>query len=244
VRCQTCLVDIRIEALDKRDFVRGLVSQVVPLVFRSVLDTEGSTLAISVDVASRDEVFVGIDGAVVTYGEWFVGHGVSDRSPYIDDAVSAFQKVLGLVGEMILYTLGSRGKCLVDMNTFDWATRRRLGRHLLVSGIPPDGMVKDEDSLCAGMFLQDFLHLCVVHRLDLVLIRKVFLNARMVDELEPADVETQSIFLSSCVMDDNCPAILAHVGPCYVWGRFVDIVVRGVVVERSVIVESRVDVAR
>jgi len=46
---QTCLVDIRVEALDKGNFVRGLVRQVIPFVSGVVLDAEGGALAISID---------------------------------------------------------------------------------------------------------------------------------------------------------------------------------------------------
>lgn len=63
------------------------------------------------------------------------------------------------------------------------------------------------------------------------------------DELEPADVETQCIALSSSIMDDHRASVLADVGLWNARGRLVDIVVRKLSVKRSVIVEGRLDVA-
>lgn len=48
---QACLVDVGVEALDKGNFVRGLVGQVIPLVSRIVLDAERGTLPMSINVA-------------------------------------------------------------------------------------------------------------------------------------------------------------------------------------------------
>lgn len=47
---QACLVDVRVEALDKGNFVWGLVGQVIPLVPSIVLDAEGGTFVMSIDV--------------------------------------------------------------------------------------------------------------------------------------------------------------------------------------------------
>lgn len=80
VGCQTCLVDVGVEALDKGNFVWGLVRQVIPFVSGIVLDAEGGTLAMSIYMTGRDEVLIGIDGAVVSYGERVVCHGVTNRS--------------------------------------------------------------------------------------------------------------------------------------------------------------------
>jgi hypothetical protein len=52
VRRQARLIDVRVEALDKSDFVWGLVGQVVPLVSGIVFDAERGAFAMGVDVAS------------------------------------------------------------------------------------------------------------------------------------------------------------------------------------------------
>jgi hypothetical protein len=77
---QACLVEVGVEALDKGNFVWGLVRQVIPAVSRIVVDAERGTLAISIDVTGCDKVSIRIDEAVVSYGERVVGHGVGNRS--------------------------------------------------------------------------------------------------------------------------------------------------------------------
>lgn len=128
--------------------------------------------------------------------------------------------------------------------TDHWATERSLGGPLLVGRAPPDGVIKDEYSLAAGVLLQNVLDLCIVSRLDLVLVCKVFLDAGMVDELEPAEVEAECIAPFSSVMNDYRTRVLPNVGPWDACGRLVDIVVRRLGVKRGVIVEGRLDVAR
>lgn len=131
-----------------------------------------------------------------------------------------------------------------DWETTDyWATEGSLGRRFLVGRAPPDGVIKDEYSLCTGVLFQDVLDLCIVSRLDLVLVCKVILDAGVVDELEPAEVKTERIALSSSVTNDYRTRVLADVGPWDACGRFVDIVVRRLGIKRSMVVEGRLDVA-
>lgn len=104
-------------------------------------------------------------------------------------------------------------------------------------------MVKDEDSFGTSVLFEDLFDLWIVDRLDLVLVDKVFLDAGMVDELEPADVEAQTVALSSSVMDDYRARVLADVGLCDACRGGVDVVVRRLGIERSIIVEGRLDVA-
>ena len=180
--------------------------------------------------------------------------------PDIDDAVSTFEKPLSLVSEVILYALGCRDKCLVNVNTllykksenagrglirdttYHWGAERSFGRHFVFSRAPPDGVIKDEDSLSTGMLFENLLDLCIVSRLDLVLVDKVFLCAGIVDELEPAGVEAQCIALSSGVMSDYRANVLADVGPRNACGGLVDIVIRGLGVEGFIVVEGGLDV--
>jgi len=239
---QACLVEVGVEALDKGNFVWGLVRQVIPAVSRIVVDAERGTLAISIDVTGCDKVSIRIDEAVVSYGERVVGHGVGNRSPDIDDAVATFKEPRSLVPEVMLYALSRGDKCLVNMDALHWATEGTLERPFLV-GRPPDGVIKDEHSLGAGVLFQDLLDLCIIRRLDLVLVYKVCLDAGRVDELEPALVETERIALSSSVMNDHRTGVLADVGLWDACGRVVDIVVRRLGVESSMVVEGRLDVA-
>lgn len=114
-----------------------------------------------------------------------------------------------------------------DWETTDyWATEGSLGRRFLVGRAPPDGVIKDEDPLGAGILFEDVLDLCIVCRFDPVVVGKVFFGAGVVDKLEPADVETQGVSLSPSVMNDYRASVLANIGPWDTCGGVVDVVVR------------------
>ena len=80
MRRQPRLVDVRVEALDEGDFVWSLVRQIVPLMTGIVLDAEGRTFTVRVDVASGHEICLRIDGAVVRNGERVVCNRVANGS--------------------------------------------------------------------------------------------------------------------------------------------------------------------
>lgn len=49
-------------------------------------------------------------------------------------------------------------------DTIDYkATEQSLGRHVLVGRAPPDGVIKDEDSLGANLLFQDVFDLRIVN---------------------------------------------------------------------------------
>jgi len=168
-----------------------------------------------------------------------MGNRVADRSPDINDAVASFQESLCLISEMVLYALSGSTEGLVNMNSLHWATQRSLGRASLIYGAPSDGVVENEDPLGSCMLLQDLLNLCIVNCLDPLLVDEIFLVAWGLHKLKPAYVKAQGIFLAPGVMNDDGAGVLADVGPWYTYGRFVDVVVSGLVVGRCIIVEAR-----
>lgn len=116
VRCQPCPVCCGIEALDQNDLVRRLVGQVVPAELRVVLDGERLTLAVGVNEFHRDEVVVDVQGSPVADSERFVGDGVSDRAPNVDDANTRLEKTIRFVSQVVTHTLLARSERLVDMD--------------------------------------------------------------------------------------------------------------------------------
>lgn len=113
---------------------------------------------------------------------------------------------------------------------------------MLVGRATPDSVIEDKHSLGASVLFDNVLDLWIVDRLDLVLVDKVFLDAGIVHELESADVETQCVALSSGVMNDYRANVLSKIGLWDACGRVVDIVVRGLAVKRSIVVEGALDV--
>ena len=62
---QPCLVDIRVKTPDEHHLVRGLIGQVIPLVFRIISDIVGPAFALRVNHAYRDQIYIDVDGAEV-----------------------------------------------------------------------------------------------------------------------------------------------------------------------------------
>ena len=110
-------VRLRVVALDQRDLLGGLSTQVVPLelVRGVVIDSVDPACAIGVNEVDGDEV-VRAEGAPVGECEGLVGDGVGDGPPDVDDADARLEEAGGVLGEVVLDALNGSPVGLVDMD--------------------------------------------------------------------------------------------------------------------------------
>ena len=91
-----------------------------------------------------------------------------ERAPYIDDTDAVIQEGFGFGGEVVVHASCGGGFGLVDVYP---------GDRFAVATCAADGVVEEEDALCARDVLQEkFFHFRVVVLLDGCVIREVFLG--------------------------------------------------------------------
>ena len=106
----------------------------------------------------------------------------------------------------------------------------------------PDGVVEDEHALRPNDLLQQPLDLRIIPLLDHLVIREVLLDARPMHPLEPVLVERELGLAPAHVVHDRGVRLAADVRLRLALDG-VGVRVRGLVVERLVVVEGRRDVA-
>ena len=128
VRRQPRLVRLRVIALDQRDLLRRLPTQIVPLqlVRGIVVHPVGRAGTVRIHELDRGKV-TRIEGAPVGDGERLVGDGVGDGPPDIDDADARLEEASGVVGEMVLDALDGGPIGLVDVDGFLHADSQSVG---------------------------------------------------------------------------------------------------------------------
>lgn len=142
-------IQLRIKTLDQHDLLRRLLPKIMPAMTRIRTNRKRLPNTIRIDQLHGQKVLVG-HGRSVRDSERVFANGF-DRTPDVDDLVAAFEKALGVGGEVVLNALGAGFVGLVDMDALDGAAEG-LGRvgEALVVGLAADGVVEDEDWRGAG----------------------------------------------------------------------------------------------
>lgn len=71
------------------------------------------------------------------------------RWTYIDNLEPLFEELVRLIGEMVLYSVLRCLVGLVDVDSLSWSAELR-GSIAGIGGGAADGVVEDEDAVCAG----------------------------------------------------------------------------------------------
>lgn len=144
-------VELRVKALDQGDLVRLLAVQEVPLVVGVRADGQRLAPAVRVDQANGHQVRV--RHRVRIRNRQRVLEDLLDRPPHVDDLVPRLQEPVRFLREMVWHARLGRTVALVNMHTVHRPAEidRRVGvRVSLVFGRPPDRVIEDENSRCAG----------------------------------------------------------------------------------------------
>ena len=88
VRRQPCNALVRVETFDQRNFIRGLVSEVIPLQPFVVLHGKRCTFAVGINVPGRNERGMR-QRTVIRHTEGMMSDGISNGPPYVDDPHAA-----------------------------------------------------------------------------------------------------------------------------------------------------------
>ena len=142
-------IQLRIKTLDQHDLLRRLLPKIMPAMTRVRTNRKCLPNTIRINQLHGQKVLVG-HGRGVRDSERVFANGF-DGTPDVDDLVAAFEKALGVGGEVVLDALGAGFVGLVDVDLLD-GTAEGLGRlgDAHVIGLAADGVVEDEDLGGAG----------------------------------------------------------------------------------------------
>ncbi len=82
---------------------------------RVISNSEGATLSVGIDMASRNQV-VWAQSAPVANGERFMLDGITNRTPDVDNSNAAFQETFRFGSQVMVNTVHAGLVSLVDMN--------------------------------------------------------------------------------------------------------------------------------
>ena len=141
-------IHLRIKTLDQHKLTWRLLFEVEPAMSRIWQHRESLPNTIRINQLHWQEVLFGHGGSVRD-AERVFANGL-DGAPEIDDLVATFEEARGLIWEVVLDPLRAGFVGLINMDALDGAPGGFGVSSALVTGLAPDGVVKDEHPRSAG----------------------------------------------------------------------------------------------
>ena len=140
---------LRIKTLNKQRLLGCLLPQVEPAMIRIWPNRTSLPNTIRVDQRHGQKVVIWHRRSIGD-SEWVFANCL-DGTPNVDDLITAFEKALGFVGEVVLDALRTGFVRLVNVDALNGAAEGLGGvGWILVRGRAADGVVEDEDFGGAG----------------------------------------------------------------------------------------------